>query len=75
MAAAALWDVSAHLKDETAAKTRASAGDLVDGLLASRIIGNVAWGALIRAASKGALGLDPVLTESRFRWIQWGWLE
>jgi hypothetical protein len=43
--------------------------------MGSRILGNVDWGALIRAASKGGAGLEPLLTETPFRWIQWGWLE
>jgi hypothetical protein len=46
---------------------------MADGLLGSRVLGNIAWGALIRAASKG--GVEPLLTEAPFRWIQWGWLE
>jgi hypothetical protein len=73
MAAAALWDASSGNSFGTAERDRAR--DIADGLLASRLVGNVAWGALIRAASKGAVGLDPVLTETPFRWIQWGWLE
>jgi hypothetical protein len=75
MAVGALWDASARRADEGAAKGRARARDLAEELLESRIVGNVAWGALIRAASKGALGLDPLVAETPFRWIQWGWLE
>jgi hypothetical protein len=75
MAAAALWDVSAPGADGPGAKARAPTPDVVEALMESRIAGNVAWGALIRAASKGAPGLDPLLTETPFRWIQWGWIE
>jgi hypothetical protein len=74
MAAAALWDVAARDGND-ASGTRGRMPEIVDELLASRIVGNVAWGALIRAAVKGGAGLDPVLTETPFRWIQWGWLE
>jgi hypothetical protein len=73
MAAAALWDASSGA--DVRAEDRDRALDIADGLLSSRIVCNVAWGALIRAASRGAVGLDPVLTETPFRWIQWGWLE
>lgn len=77
VAAAALWDLGAS------EEAREIAEDLVD----SKIIGNVAWGTLIRAAatrsrSGGGNGVgrpaaweDAVLTETPFRWIQWGWLE
>jgi hypothetical protein len=75
MAAAALWDVSKRTAEDWASKTGGCVRDVADDLLTSRILGNVAWGVLIRAASKGAVGLDPLLTESPFRWIQWGWLE
>jgi hypothetical protein len=75
MAAAALWDVSSGDPDQFAANTHGRSPDLADELIESRIIGNVAWAALLRAASKGGAGLDPVLTETPFRWIQWGWLE
>jgi hypothetical protein len=75
MAAAALWDVATPDGADSPATTRARLPHLVDELLDSRIVGNVAWGALIRAASKGGAGLSPLLTESPFRWIQWGWLE
>jgi hypothetical protein len=75
MAAAALWDASARVSDDGAAKARSRARDLADELLGSRVIGNVAWGALIRAAARGAAGLDPLLAETPFRWVQWGWLE
>jgi hypothetical protein len=73
MAAAALWDASPS-GGEGAERMRSKARELADELVASRVLGNVAWGALIRAASKGA-GLEPLLTETPFRWIQWGWLE
>jgi hypothetical protein len=75
MAAAALWDVSTGVGEDGTSRARGLVRDLAEGLLASRIVGNVAWGALIRAVSKGAMGLDPLLSETPFRWIQWGWLE
>lgn len=75
LAAAALWDVAAGAQSDFADRTRARIPEIVDDLLGSRVIGNVAWGALIRAAAKGGAGLDPLLTETVFRWIQWGWLE
>jgi len=75
MAAAALWDVTSVGDSEFASGTRARMPELIEELLASRSIGNVAWGALLRAAAKGGAGLDPLLTETPFRWIQWGWLE
>ena len=75
IAAAALWEVAAGDESDFAIRARALMPEIVDDLLASRVIGNVAWGALIRAASKGGAGLDPLLTETQFRWIQWGWLE
>jgi len=75
MSAAALWDASPPAGGERAAQMRAKTRDLTDELLASRTLGNVAWGALIRAAGKGGGGVEPVLTETPFRWIQWGWLE
>ena len=75
MAAAALWDVTSVGESEFANRTRARMPELIEELLASRSIGNVAWGALLRAAGKGGAGLDPILTETPFRWIQWGWLE
>jgi hypothetical protein len=72
LAVAALWDVG--LRDR--------ARDMTDELLASKVIGNVAWGALIRAAgaraaagSNGTSEHESVVTETPFRWIQWGWLE
>jgi hypothetical protein len=75
MAAAALWDVSASGSAAPAGKTSAVLPEVVDGLMASRVIGNVAWGALIRAASKNGASVEPVLAETPFRWIQWGWIE
>jgi hypothetical protein len=74
LAAAALWDVSARDADASGS-ARGVAAQVVDDLIASRTIGNVAWGALLRAASKHAPGLDPLLTEAPMRRIQWGWLE
>jgi hypothetical protein len=69
LAAAALWDLG--VRD----RARAFAEELVT----SRSIGNVAWGALVRAAAaratSGARGGEEVLSETPFRWIQCGWLE
>ena len=76
VAAAALWDAGGC----------ARAREIADDLVASRVIGNVAWGARIRAAAKqqgadaaranGANGAgDALVAETPFRWIQWGWLE
>jgi hypothetical protein len=65
LAVAALWDAGS--RDEA----RAFAEELVE----SRHIGNVAWASIVRAAAAGA-GRDEVLvSETRFRWIQLGWLE
>jgi hypothetical protein len=75
MAAAALWDAAARVPAERASILRTRARDAADELVCSRVIGNVAWGALIRAASKGGLVGEPLLTETPVRWIQWGWLE
>jgi hypothetical protein len=75
LAAAALWDCSSTVRSEHAAGMRDRALELADELQQSRVIGNVAWGAMIRAAHKGAAGLDHVVAETPFRWIQWGWLE
>lgn len=75
MAAAALWDVADGEENDFAIRTRARMPELIEELLSSRSIGNVAWGALLRAAGKGGAGLKPLLTETPFRWIQWGCLE
>jgi hypothetical protein len=75
LAAAALWDASPASGGDDALKMRGRAREIADELLASRVLGNVAWGALIRAAAKGGNGHEPLLTETPFRWIQWGWLE
>jgi hypothetical protein len=79
MAAAALWDVSSGAMGEpvgeVAQRSRARARDLAEDLLQSRVLTNVAWGALLRAAAKGGATRDCLLTETPFRWIQWGWLE
>jgi hypothetical protein len=50
---------------------------LADELLESKVLGNVAWGTLVRAAGARTSrdGGGDVLTETPFRWIQWGWLE
>jgi hypothetical protein len=60
MASAALFDLG-H-RDRAAA--------LAEDLVVSRVLGNVAWGALVRAG-----GDAPILTETHVRWIQWGWPE
>ncbi len=77
LAAAALWDASPPEGGEHAARMRARVKDMAYELLGSRNIGNVAWGALIRAACKIGESADaqPLLTETPYRWIQWGWLE
>ena len=95
VAVAALWDLG----------MAADAQQIADELVESKVVGNVAWGALVRAAGRsvGSPGYqgdtprapgtgvspgvsppsgdrsrtadDDVLTETPFRWIQWGWLE
>jgi hypothetical protein len=75
MATAALWDASPPAGGDRAEQMRAKARGITDELILSRTLGNVAWAALIRAAGKGSGGAEPVLTETPFRWIQWGWLE
>jgi hypothetical protein len=54
---------------------RAQARAIAEDLLPSRLVANAAWAALIRAAAKGNAHGQSVLTETPFRWIQWGWLE
>jgi hypothetical protein len=74
MAAAALWDASPHtLSGGDAARAQAVA--VADELFASRSIGNVAWAVLIRAAARAGGGTKPLVSETLYRWIQWGWLE
>jgi hypothetical protein len=75
LAAAALWDASPPGAGDGAARAREQALGFAEELLESRVVGNVAWGAMIRAAHKGAGGLEPLVQETPFRWIQWGWLE
>jgi hypothetical protein len=76
MAAAALWDASPPGAGESAESMRARALDIADELLPSRVVANTAWAALIRAAAKGGNSHgQALLTETPFRWIQWGWLE
>ena len=73
LAVAALFDVG----------ERDQARDMSDELINSKHISNVAWGAVVRAAaaqrrsqSDGSPAYTPMLvTETRFRWIQWGWVE
>jgi hypothetical protein len=70
LAVAAMWD--AGMRDQARA--------LADEALASKVLGNVAWATLVRAAAarasrQGEGDGGDVLTETPFRWIQWGWLE
>jgi hypothetical protein len=79
LAAASLWD----------AGERVRAREIADDLVASKHIGNVAWGARIRAAAKmtpakngsrpgdggGGDRGEALVGETHFRWIQCGWLE
>lgn len=75
LAAAALWDASPPSAGDHAAPMRARALALTDDLVGSRVVGNVAWAAMIRAAHKGGGAEGPLVHETPFRWIQWGWLE
>jgi hypothetical protein len=76
MATAALWDASHRLGDDRAASMRARARNVADDMATSRVVGNIAWGALVRAAAKAGPGAgETLLAETPFRWIQWGWLE
>jgi hypothetical protein len=73
LAAAALWDL--HMKDEALAAA--------DDLAVSKLVTNVAWAALVRAASQTATSVPQstwsdkkeLVTEAAFRWMHWGWLE
>ncbi len=66
VAAAALWDLGMHEDARAAA----------DELVTSRLLGNVAWSSLVRAAAmRGEGEIDPLCTETHVRWIQQGWLE
>ena len=76
VAAAALWDLG--MADVSA--------PLAEELTASKAIGNVAWGALIRGTAMrkmtnstsevdGPLLAPDLVHEAAMRWIQWGWLE
>ena len=73
LAAAALWDATASGQNG-AAQARERARAIGEELLESRVVANVAWGALIRATSRAG-GADALLGETPYRWIQWGWLE
>jgi hypothetical protein len=78
LAAAALWDASPPAGGEHASRMRTRMKEITDELLSSRNIGNVAWGALILAACKIGESAEmqrPLLMETPYRWIQWGWLE
>jgi hypothetical protein len=75
MAAAALWDSVSPSAGSKADAARARAKELSDELVGSRVVANLAWGALIRAAFKAGSSFEPLLAETPFRWIQWGWLE
>jgi hypothetical protein len=74
LAAAALWDAS-PAADPSGVATRARSLELAEAFIESRVIGNVAWGALIRAAARTGPSTETLLGETEFRWIQWGWLE
>lgn len=64
LCAAALWDLG--MTDEALA--------VADELAVSRLVGNAAWAALVRARVRGA-GCGPLLlSETTFRWMHWGWL-
>jgi hypothetical protein len=80
LAAAALWDSAGApgtsvVNGKGDATARAKARDIGEDLAASRIVGNAAWGALLKAAAKGGTSFEPLVSETPFRWIQWGWLE
>jgi len=77
LAAAALWDASPASGGEHASRMRMRVTEITDELLRSQNIGNVAWGSLIRAASKigESAEMPPLLRETPYRWIQWGWFE
>lgn len=73
LAVAALWDSASG---PTRGETRAQARDLSDELVVSRCLSSVAWGALVRAAHASHRESDfVVVSETPFRWVQWGWLE
>jgi hypothetical protein len=70
LAVAAMWD--AGMRDR--------ARELADELLGSKVLANVAWATLVRAAAR--MSRDPsgatdaqVVNETPLRWVQWGWLE
>ncbi|MGO8998529.1 MAG: hypothetical protein ACLQVI_34850 [Polyangiaceae bacterium] len=71
LAVAAMWD----------AGMRERARELAEELLASKALANAAWATLVRAAAvrtprdQPPSGSVQVVTETPFRWIQWGWLE
>ncbi len=69
LATAALWDLGAS---EVATQLAAE-------LSTSKVVSNVAWAALVRAAWTRSRTSDKpspaVVSEVPFRWIQWGWLE
>jgi hypothetical protein len=91
LAAALLETASSEKKEELRGLATAALCDLGDPamlaearrlsaeLLQSRSVVNVAWGVLVRAlASRGAgpaAANDGVVSETAFRWMQWGWLE
>jgi hypothetical protein len=91
LAAALLETASSEKKEDLRGLATAALCDLGDPamlaearrlsaeLLQSRSVVNVAWGVLVRAlASRGtgtSAGSDGVVSETAFRWMQWGWLE
>ncbi len=63
-------------------RERERARVLADELLGSKSLANVAWATLVRAAALALVeratartAATPVVRETPFRWIQWGWLE
>jgi hypothetical protein len=75
LAAAALWDASPASGGPACERGRVRARELADELLVSRVLGNIAWGALLRAAAKGGASQEALVAETPYRWIQCGWLE
>ena len=74
LAVAAMWDAAGP----DAPRDRARA--LADELLGSKSLANAAWATLVRAAARtkrrrARTGSATSVTETPFRWIQWGWLE
>ncbi len=83
LAVAALWDAAGGAGAGADALMRERARGLAEELLASKSLANAAWATLVRAAgirasrdgAANGSGHPHVVTETPFRWIQWGWLE